>query len=132
MKIINNILKIIVYLSNTFFILMYMVLLVYLFTYFEKGDTKGIIELSISAILYIYLTYLFCINTTLNKKNDFKVNIIATSILILKGVSYILQCQSLYSIFTIPFFLWGYLPNIFLLISIKFNTLYNKKTTLFD
>ena len=68
MKLVNNILKTLVYLRNLLLILIYIFIVMYSLSISLKGDIEYIISLCALTILYIYLTYLFYKNTSLNKK----------------------------------------------------------------
>lgn len=127
MKLVNNILKTLVYLRNLLLILIYIFIVMYSLSISLKGDIEYIISLCALTILYIYLTYLFYKNTSLNKKNKLKILIIATINISVESIIYICINQSMYSILKIPFFLFYFLPYIILLISVKFNELYMKK-----
>lgn len=127
MEIINKILKTLVYLRNLLLILMYIFIVMYSLSISLKGDLEYIISLCALTILYIYLTYLFYKNTSLNKKNKFKILIIATINISIESIIYICINQSMYSILKIQFFLFYFLPYIILLQSIKFNEIYMKK-----
>lgn len=123
MKIINNILKTIVYLTNSFCVFYFIVCAMLLY---EFNITYSI-TLSMIAILYIYLTYLFCKNTFLNEENFFKISIsIIISIIMLVSIFIDINHISPHSIS-----LYGALtlcsPYVILLISVKFNELYMKK-----
>lgn len=127
MKLVNNILKTLVYLRNLLLILIYIFIVMYSLSISLKGDIEYIISLCALTILYIYLTYLFYKNTSLNKKNKLKILIIATINISVESIIYICINQSMYSILKIPFFLFYFLPYIILLISVKFNELDMKK-----
>ncbi|WP_343342748.1 hypothetical protein [Terrisporobacter petrolearius] len=121
MKIINNILKILVYLVNLFFILIYLLLVGYSLEISLDGI---LIVLVILEVLYIYLTYLFYKNTSLNKKNDYKIIIVVTISIIIAAI---LSTFINKSILTMSFFLFHCLPYIILIISMQFNKLCMKK-----
>lgn len=127
MKLVNNILKTLVYLRNLLLILIYIFIVMYSLSISLKGDIEYIISLCALTILYIYLTYLFYKNTSLNKKNKLKILIIATINISVESIIYICINQSMYSILKIPFFSFYFLPYIILLISVKFNELDMKK-----
>ncbi|MGL5651707.1 MAG: hypothetical protein ACRDDE_08120 [Paraclostridium sp.] len=129
MEIINKILKTLVYLSNTYCIIGYAFMSIYLGS-ISDFDLYLFIVLGeiIVALGYIYLTCLFYKNIKLNKKNDFKIivisiitTIIETSILIFSYRNYI-NVISL-----VIYFLWYCLPKALMLISVKFNELYMNK-----
>ncbi|WP_250675732.1 hypothetical protein LZ906_017025 (plasmid) [Paraclostridium ghonii] len=127
MKIINNILKTLVYLRNLSWIFIYIFIVMYSLSISLYGNIEYIIGLCILDILYIYLTYLFYKNTSLNKKNNSKIFKIATINIIIESILYTSMSKSMYSILTIPFFLFYFLPYIILLVSVKFNELYMEK-----
>ncbi|MGL5651706.1 MAG: hypothetical protein ACRDDE_08115 [Paraclostridium sp.] len=122
MKIINNILKTLVYLSNTFFIISYIFLFI-CSRALSNFDSYLFIALGeiIVVLGYIYLTYLFYKNIHLNKKNDLKIIIISiiTTIIETSILIYPYMCAS--GIFPEINFLWYCLPKALMLISIKFN-----------
>ena len=121
MKIINYILKTLVYLVNLFFILIYLLLVGYSLEISLDGI---LIVLVILEVLYIYLTYLFYKNTSLNKKNDYKIIIVVTISIIIAAI---LSTFINKSILTMSFFLFHCLPYIILIISMQFNKLCMKK-----
>ncbi|MFR6019212.1 MAG: hypothetical protein ACLUG9_16845 [Paraclostridium sordellii] len=136
MKIINNILKSLVYLINLLWIFYnsFWIILAFALFDFDIEDIPFLILQSILVILYIYLTYLFYKNIVLSNENTLRIikisiiNIIISIInIIISGIIYTLQCKSIYIIFTGVFFVFYCLPIVILLISIKFNELYMKK-----
>lgn len=127
MKIINNVLKAIVFLINSCFIFFNSVGDIVAVIYFEQEYIHLITGEIILLILYIYLTYLFYRNTILNEPNNFKISIISIIAIILGGILYTIQCKSIYIILTKVFFVFYCLPIVILLISVKFNELYMKK-----
>lgn len=125
MKIINNILKTIVYLINSIGIFYF--ICVSIISYGYGCSIKDSITLSMLAILYIYLTYLFYKNTFLNEENIFKIIIlIIISIIMLAWMFIDMNNISSFAP-TFSATLIFYCPYVILLISVKFNELYMKK-----
>lgn len=129
MKIINNILKSLVYLINLLWIFYnsFWIILAFALFDFDIEDIPFLILQSILVILYIYLTYLFYKNIVLSNENTLRIIKISIINIIISGIIYTLQCKSIYIIFTGVFFVFYCLPIVILLISIKFNELYMKK-----
>lgn len=129
MKIINNILKSLVYLINLscIFYNSFWIILAFALFDFDIEDIPFLILQSILVILYIYLTYLFYKNIVLSNENNLKIIKISIINIMISGIMYTLQCKSIYYIFTEMFFVFYCLPIVILLISIKFNELYMKK-----
>lgn len=129
MKIINNILKSLVYLINLLWIFYnsFWIILAFALFDFDIEDIPFLILQSILVILYIYLTYLFYKNIVLSNENTLRIIKISIINIIISGIIYTLQCKSIYIIFTGVFFVFYCLPIVMLLISIKFNELYMKK-----
>ncbi|GIM32239.1 hypothetical protein [Paraclostridium bifermentans] len=128
MKIINNILKAIVYLMNSIGIFYFICAAIISYGYDEYGCyIKDSIMLSILAILYIYLTYLFYKNTFLNEENIFEI-IILIIISIIMLVWMFIDMNNISSFApTFSDTLIFYCPYVILLVSVKFNKLYMKK-----
>ena len=130
MKIINNILKSLVYLINLLWIFYnsFWIILAFALFDFDIEDIPFLILQSILVILYIYLTYLFYKNIVLSNENTLRIIKISIINIIISGIIYTLQCKSIYIIFTGVFFVFYCLPIVILLISIKFNELYIKNS----
>ncbi len=128
MKIINNILKTLVYLSNTFFIISYIFLFI-CSRALSNFDSYLFIALGeiIVVLCYIYLTYLFYKNIKLNKKNDLKIIVISIITIIIETSILIYPYMCASGIFPEINFLWYCLPKALMLISINFNKSYMKK-----
>ena len=128
MKIINNILKTLVYLSNTFFIISYIFLFI-CSRALSNFDSYIFIALGeiIVVLGYIYLTYLFYKNIKLNKKNELKIIVISIITIIIETSILIYPYMCASGIFPEINFLWYCLPKALMLISIKFNELYMNK-----
>ena len=128
MKIINNILKTLVYLSNTFFIISYLFLFI-CSRALSNFDSYIFIALGeiIVVLGYIYLTYLFYKNIHLNKKNDLKIIVISIITIIIETSILIYPYMCASGIFPEINFLWYCLPKALILISINFNKSYMKK-----
>lgn len=118
---INFILKTLAYLINSPLLFIDLVIIPY-----SLGISLDytVVMLIILDVLYIYLIYLFYENTSLSKKNDYKIIIIVTINISLAAILYISTNKSL---LTLSFFLYYFLPYIILLISIQFNKLCMKK-----
>lgn len=127
MKIINNILKSLVYLINLLWIFYNSFWIILAFGLLDIANIPFLILQSILVILYIYLTYLFYKNIVLSNENTLRIIKISIINIIISGIIYTLQCKSIYIIFTGVFFVVYCLPIVILLISIKFNELYMKK-----
>lgn len=127
MKIINNILKSLVYLINLLWIFYNSFWIILAFGLLDIANIPFLILQSILVILYIYLTYLFYKNIVLSNENTLRIIKISIINIIISGIIYTLQCKSIYIIFTGVFFVFYCLPIVILLISIKFNELYMKK-----
>lgn len=122
MKIINNILKTLVYLSNTYCIVGYAFMSIYLGSISDFDLYLFIVLGEIIVVLgYIYLTYLFYKNTKLNKKNDLKIIVISIITIIFETSILIYPYMCASGIFPEINFLWYCLPKALMLISIKFN-----------
>ena len=128
MKIINNILKSLVYLINLLWIFYNSFWIILAFALLDIANIPFLILQSILVILYIYLTYLFYKNIVLSNENTLRIIKISIINIIISGIIYTLQCKSIYIIFTGVFFVFYCLPNVILLISIKFNELYIKNS----
>ncbi|UOW69529.1 hypothetical protein [Paraclostridium bifermentans] len=128
MKIINNILKTLVYLSNTFFIISYIFLFI-CSRALSNFDSYIFIALGeiIVVLGYIYLTYLFYKNIKLNKKNELKIIVISIITIIIETSILIYPYMCASGIFPEINFLWYCLPKALMLLSINFNKSYMKK-----
>ena len=129
MKIINNILKTLVYLSNTFFIISYLFLFI-CSRALSNFDSYIFIALGeiIVVLGYIYLTYLFYKNIHLNKKNDLKIIVISIITIIIETSILIFSYRNYINIISLVIYsLWYCLPKALMLISVKFNELYINK-----